>query len=91
MSFGLLTAIDITDLPRLFIRLAANYRGTIDANQARWHSRGDRQGEVWAHAAALLEHSAAELEAQIATIPKPRERIEKAISKPQRGRERIER
>ncbi len=52
MSFGLFTALEIEDVPRLLNRLSNNYR----------HTQTRRYPHLWGHAADLIEEAAQQLD-----------------------------
>jgi hypothetical protein len=89
--FGLITAMNASDLPMLFDRLAANYRGTVKNNLSYWTKNGDPQAEIWLQAANFLEYAADELEKDLARLyPRGRASHDRE-GKPQRMRVRMAR
>jgi hypothetical protein len=83
MSFGLLTAVEVDDIPRIMRRVAAGYRRT----QTERHKR------AWDVAADLLERYADEVEPLIREIKRsePRRRVRLDDDAPVRRRRRRER
>jgi hypothetical protein len=65
MSFGLLTAVNIEDVPKILRRVSTGYRGTETTHNLHiWHMISDE-----------LDKFAMELEAKIETAKKQRVRL----------------
>jgi hypothetical protein len=80
MSFGLLTAVEVDDIPRIMRRVAAGYR----------LAQTERHKRAWEVSADLLERYADELEPLIKEIKRsePRYRVRLNDDEPVRRRRR---
>ena len=65
MSFGLMTAVNVDDIPKILRRVAENYRGTVTSEHL----------QIWYRVADEFDNFAVQLESIIEKAKKERVRL----------------